>query len=45
MEKIIDKRIIRKTRIKEYFEYLFKWKGHAIEDVIWENEEEIQRHR
>jgi hypothetical protein len=44
MESIIDKRINRKTRRKEYFEYLVKLKGHPIEDASWENEEEIQRH-
>jgi hypothetical protein len=44
MESIIDKRISRKTRRKEYFEYLVKWKGHPIEDARWENEAEIQRH-
>jgi hypothetical protein len=44
MESIIDKRISRKTRRKEYFEYLIKWKGHPIEDASWENEAEIQRH-
>jgi hypothetical protein len=44
MENIIDKRISRKTRRKEYFEYLVKWKGHLVEDVSWENEAEIRRH-
>jgi hypothetical protein len=43
-ESIIDKRISRKYRRKEYFEYLVKWKGHPIEDASWENEAEIQRH-
>jgi hypothetical protein len=28
MEGIIDKRVSRKTKRKEYFEYLVKWKGH-----------------
>jgi hypothetical protein len=44
MESIIDKRISRNTRRKEYFEYFVKWKGHPIEDASWENEAEIQRH-
>jgi hypothetical protein len=44
MEKIIDQRIGKKTRRKTYFEYLVKWKGHKIEDVIWVNEENIQKH-
>jgi hypothetical protein len=44
MESIIDKRISKKTRRKEYFEYLVKWKGHPVEDASWEDEEEIQKH-
>jgi hypothetical protein len=44
MESIIDKRISRKTRRKEYFEYLVKWKGYPVEDVSWENEAKIQKH-
>jgi hypothetical protein len=44
MESIIGKRDNRKTRRKEYFEYLVKWKGHLVEDASWEDEEEIQKH-
>jgi hypothetical protein len=44
MESIIDKRISRKIRRKEYFEYLVKWKGHLVEDASWEDEAEIQKH-
>jgi hypothetical protein len=44
MECILDKRINKRTRRKEYFENLVKWKGHPIEDVSWENEEKIQKH-
>jgi hypothetical protein len=33
MERIIDKRVSKKTRRKTYIEYLVKWKGHPIEDV------------
>ena len=43
MESIIDKRISRKNRRKEYFEYLVKWKGHLVEDASWEDEETIQK--
>jgi hypothetical protein len=42
--KILDKRVGKKTRRKEYFEYLVKWKGHPVEDASWENEAEIQKH-
>jgi hypothetical protein len=44
MESIIDKRVSRKTRRKEYFEYLVKWKGHLVEDASWEDEVAIQKH-
>jgi hypothetical protein len=44
MEIIIDKRVSKRTRRKEYFEYLVKWKGHPVEDASWEGEVEIHRH-
>ena len=44
MENILDKRVSKKTRRKEYYEYLVKWKGHPMEDASWENEAEIQKH-
>jgi hypothetical protein len=43
MESIIDKRIRKKTRRKEYFEYLVKWKGHPVEDASWEYEAKIHK--
>jgi hypothetical protein len=43
MERILDKRVSKKTRRKKYFEYLVKWKGHPVEDAIWESEAEIQK--
>jgi hypothetical protein len=44
MERIIDKRVRKKTRRKEFFEYLVKWKGHPVEDASWEDEAAIQKH-
>jgi hypothetical protein len=44
MEGIIDKRINKKTRRKEYFEYLAKWKGHPVDDSSWEDEVSIHKH-
>jgi hypothetical protein len=44
MERILDKRVSKKTRRKQYFEYLVKWKGHPVEDASWENKAEVQRH-
>jgi hypothetical protein len=45
MESILDKRVSKRTRRREYFEYLVKWKGHLVEYSRWENEAEIQKHR
>jgi hypothetical protein len=44
MESILDKRVSKNTRRKEYFEYLVKWKGHPVEDASWEDEAEIHKH-
>jgi hypothetical protein len=44
MECILDKRVHKKTRRKEYFEYLVKWKNHPVEDASWETEAVIQNH-
>jgi hypothetical protein len=44
MEHILDKRVGKKTRRRQYFEYLVKWKNHPVEDVSWETEAEIQKH-
>jgi hypothetical protein len=44
MERILDKRVGKRTRRKEYFEYLVKWKGHPVEDASWETEVEIHKH-
>jgi hypothetical protein len=44
MESIIDKRVSKKTKRKNYFEYLVKWKGHPVEDASWEDEAEIYKH-
>jgi hypothetical protein len=38
MECILDKRVGRKTRRKQYFEYLVQWKNHPVEDASWETE-------
>jgi hypothetical protein len=44
MECILDKRVGRKTRRKQYFEYLVKWKDHPVEDASWEIEAVILKH-
>jgi hypothetical protein len=44
MECILDKRVGKQTRRKEYYEYLVKWKDHPVEDANWENEAGILKH-
>jgi hypothetical protein len=44
MESILEKRISKKTRRKQYFEYLVKWKGNPVEDANWKNEAKIKKH-
>jgi hypothetical protein len=44
IECILDKRAGRKTRRKQYFEYLVKWKNHPVEDASWESETTILKH-
>jgi hypothetical protein len=44
MECILDKRVSKRTKRKQYFEYLVKWKNHPVEDASWETEAEIQKH-
>jgi hypothetical protein len=44
MESILDKRASKRTRRKEFFEYLVKWKEYPIEYASWENEAKIQKH-
>ena len=44
MECILDKRAGKKTRRKQYFEYLVKWKNHPVEDASWETEAVISKH-
>jgi hypothetical protein len=44
MECILEKGTGKKTRRKQYFEYLVKWKNHPVEDASWETEAFIQKH-
>jgi hypothetical protein len=44
IECVLDKRVSKRTRLKQYFEYLVKWKNHPVEDAIWQIEEEISKH-
>jgi hypothetical protein len=33
IEAILDKKVLRKSKGNEYFQYLFKWKGQPAEDA------------
>jgi len=44
VEKILDKKIVKKTRRQDYYEYLAKWKEIPDEDVTWMSAAEIQKH-
>jgi hypothetical protein len=35
IESILDQKVVKKTRGKEYFQYLVKWKGQPLEDAMW----------
>ncbi|GLJ13208.1 hypothetical protein SUGI_0207710 [Cryptomeria japonica] len=43
-EKIIDERVIKKTINKEYKQYLVKWVGQHVEEVVWMDQAEILKH-
>jgi len=42
-KQILDTRVAKKTRRKEYLEYLVKWKDHLMEDSTWMDEETLQK--
>jgi hypothetical protein len=41
INKILDQRIAKKTKMKVYYEYLVKWKDHPVEDASWITEIDI----
>ena len=41
IDKVLDKRITKRTRNKEYFQYLMKWKGHLVEDSTCIDEQKL----
>lgn len=44
IESIIDKRVVKRTRNKEYFQYLVKWKNQLVEDTTWMIEIDISKY-
>lgn len=43
-EDILDKKVVKKTRGKEYFQYLIKWKGCPLEDATWMIASELSKY-
>ena len=41
--KVLDTRLAKKTRGREYLDYLVKWKEHPEEDATWMNVAEIEK--
>jgi len=35
IEKVLDQKVVKKTRDKEYFQYVVKWNDHPLEDATW----------
>ena len=35
VEKVLDQRVSKSTRGKDYYEYLVKWKNRPLEDASW----------
>ena len=44
IESILDKKILRNTRNKTFFQYLVKWKNHPTKDVPWVTDQEISKY-
>lgn len=44
MEVILDEKLIKKTRNKNYYEYLVKWKGLPAGEAVQMSEGEILKH-
>ena len=42
-EKILDKRVFKRTKGQEYFNYLIKWKDKPKEDATWMTEGMLQK--
>ena len=42
-EAILETKVIKKTRGKEYLEYLVKWQGHPAEDSTWMSAVDLEK--
>ena len=41
IDKVLDKRVAKRTKNREYFRYSVKWKGHLVKNVTWMNVKEL----
>ena len=41
-EKVLDTKVVKSTRQKEYLKYLVKWKAHPVEDATWMSAVELE---
>ena len=41
VEQILDQRVGKSTRGKDYYEYLVKWKNRPVEDATWISQIEL----
>ena len=42
-EAILEIKVVKKTRGKEYLEYLVKWRGHPAEDSTWMSAADLEK--
>ena len=43
LERILDKKVFKKTRGQEYFQYLVKWKDQPIAEATWVTKNMLQK--
>ena len=41
-KEILDTKVEKSTRQKDYLEYLVKWKAHPVEDATWMSTVELE---
>ena len=41
-EEILDTKVAKSTRQKDYLEYLVKWKAHTVKDTNWMSAIELE---
>ena len=41
-EEILDTKVAKSTRHKDYLKYLVKWKAYPVEDATWMNATELE---